>query len=154
MPQHNNPQKPKIILFASCETTVQSGGKQYLVVTDRSGEQHKISEKRQQLWEQFQKATKDMGFVIVYETYNNIEFVADAYSLASKLDDANLRRAVTELVINLGDQQTEERNRSTALSYSKDILCAGKIEKCELYPTAFENYKFIKGQWKPTIKEE
>jgi hypothetical protein len=149
MPQHNNPQKPKIILFDHAEKTVQSGGIQYLVITDSAGEQHKISEKRQTLWEQFEKATKHEGFVVIYETYNNIEFVADAYTVASKLQDNNLRRAITEVVLSLGDQQTEERNRSTSLSYAKDMLCAGKIEPDALYKTAQDNYIFIKGQWKP-----
>jgi len=150
---HNNPQKPKIILFDHKEITVQSG-KQYLVVTDHAGEQHKISEKRQALWAQFENATKHEGFVIIYETYNNIEFVADAYSVASKLEDNLLRRAITEVVLSLGDQQTEERNRSTALSYSKDLVCAGKIELTELYKTAYDNFVFIKGNWKPPIKDE
>lgn len=144
----NNPQTPRIILFDRKEQVV-SYGKQYLVITDHSGQETKISEKRQSLWGLFDKAFKNEAFIVIYETYNSIEYVADV----QRISDALLQRGIQEIALKLGDQQTEERNRSTSLSYAKDMLVADKINKDELFNQAHDNYIFIK-TGKVNLKEE
>ena len=139
----NNPQRLKVILFKKKETTV-TAGKEYLVITDHEGITHKISEKRRKLWELFDNAQINDVFVLAYESYNNIDYIADVQTIK----DAMANRVVQEMALKLGDQQNEERNRSTALSYAKDMLCANIISLDFLYSTAYENYYFIKtGKW-------
>ena len=135
-----NPQKPVIILFAKSEIKVVSG-KQFLVITDKAGQPHKISEKRQNLWQMFNNARDAEPFLLIYETYNNTQYVASAKPITDEL----LKVAITDIGLKLNDAQTEERNRSTSLSYAKDMVIADKIEMDNLYEQAQKNYNFIKG---------
>lgn len=135
-----NPQTPKIILFASKDITIQSG-KQYLDITDKGGEHHKISEKRQQLWGIFDTATDSEPFLLIYETYNNVQYVADAKPVTDDL----LKIAIRNLGLKLADVQTEERIRSQSVAYAKDLDCAGRINHTELFDEAQKIYEFIKG---------
>ncbi len=136
----NNPQTPKVILYSSKEIKVESN-KQYLIVTDKVGEQHKISEKRQQLWGLFNEAREAEPFLLLYETYQNIQYIADVKVVADEL----LKRAVQDMGLKMADAQTEERNRSTSLSYAKDLVASGTIGISLLYEQAQKNYEFIKG---------
>ena len=137
----NNPKNPVIILFGSKEMVVQNPGGQYLVITDKGGQKHKISEKRQALWALFNNARDAEPFMLVYETYNNIQYVADARPITDEL----LKRAVQDIGLKLADAQSEEKNRSTALSYAKDMVVSGAVKLDDLYTRAKANYDFIKG---------
>lgn len=134
-----NPQTPKIILFGSKEIKIQAS-KQYLLITDKGGEEHKISEKRQRLWGIFNDARNAEPFLLIYETYNNIQYVADAKPITDDL----LKVALRDMGLRLSDQQTNERNRSTSLSYAKDLVIGDKEGIENLYIRAQENYEFIK----------
>lgn len=136
-----NPQTPRIILFHSKEVKVQAN-KQYLVITDKGGEQHKISEKRQPLWGIFNEARDAEPFMLVYEIYNNQQYVANAQPITEGL----LKVAIQDMGIRLSNQQTEERNRSTSLSYAKDLVVGDKAEIADIYDRAQWNYEFIKGE--------
>ena len=136
-----NPQNPIIICYASKELVVQDKGGQYLVITDKGGQKHKISEKRQALWALFNNARDAEPFMLVYETYNNIQYVADARPITDEL----LKRAVQDIGLKLADAQSEEKNRSTALSYAKDMVVSGAVKLDDLYTRAKANYDFIKG---------
>ncbi len=135
-----NPQTPKIILFASKEIITQ-GNKQYLVITDKGGEQHKISERRQPLWGIFNEAKDAEPFMLVYETYNNQQYIASAQPITEGL----LKVAIQAMGMRLADTQVEERNRSTSLSYAKDLVVGGKVDIKDIYDRAEQNYAFIKG---------
>jgi hypothetical protein len=135
----NNPQNPIIICYASKEMSVDHD-KQYLVITDKGGQKHKISEKRQALWALFNNARDAEPFMLVYETYNNIQYVADARPITDEL----LSIAVQSMGLKLADVQTEEKNRSTALSYAKDMVVSGAVKLEDLYSRARANYDFIK----------
>jgi len=135
-----NPQTPKIILFASKDIKIQAN-RQYLVITDKGGEQHKISDKRQELWGIFNTALDSEPFLLIYETYNNVQYVADAKPITDDL----LKIAIRGLGLKLADAQTEERIRSQAIAYAKDLDCANRIEHTELFPEAQKIYEFIKG---------
>ena len=135
-----NPQTPIIILYDKSEIQV-SSGKQFLVVFDKGGQEHKISEKRQHLWAVFNNALNSEPFVIVYETYNNIQYVADAKAITEDL----LKLAVRDMGFKLHNAQNEERNLSTSLSYAKDMLVGDKIFLKDLFTQARKNYEFIKG---------
>lgn len=137
---NKNVQNPRIVFFDRTEKTIQAG-KQYLVVHDKDGAQHKISEKRQSLWSLFDNAFDFEAYLFIYETYNNIEYVADV----QKVVDALMQRAVRDIGVKLADKATEERNRSTALSYSKDLVVAGIIPIEGLFNAATRNWEFIKG---------
>ena len=136
-----NPQNPIIICYASKELVVQDKGGQYLVITDKGGQKHKINEKHQALWALFNNARDAEPFMLVYETYNNIQYVADARPITDEL----LKRAVQDIGLKLADAQSEEKNRSTALSYSKDMVVSGAVKLDDLYTRAKANYDFIKG---------
>lgn len=135
-----NPQMPIIILFDKTEIQV-SSGKQFLVVLDKGGQEHKISEKRQNLWAVFNNARDSEPFLIVYETYNNIQYVADAKPITDDL----LKLAIRDMGFKLHNAQNEERNLSTSLSYAKDMLVGDKILLEDLFTQATKNYQFIKG---------
>lgn len=136
----NNPQKPRIILYHSQEIQ-NKAGKQYCVITDKAGEKHSISEKRQELWSVFKNARDTEPFMLLYETYNNVQYVAGAKPITDDL----LKLAIQDLGLKLADAQTEERNRSTALSYAKDMVVANVIKLDQLIEQAKKHYSFIKG---------
>jgi len=137
---NNNPQTPRIILYQSHQTQVKSG-KQYCIITDKAGNQHSISEKRQELWQVFKNARDAEPFLLLYETYNNIQYIAGAKPITDDL----LKVAIQDLGLKMADAQTEERNRSTALSYAKDLAVAKIIDLDKLLTQAETNYQFIKG---------
>lgn len=141
MPQNKNPQDPVIICFASKEVKVENGT-QYLIVTDKGGQKHKISEKRQPLWALFNNPHDGEPFLLVYETYKQAHYVADARPITDEL----LKRAVENVTIKLHDAQTEERNRSQAIAYAKDLYCAYRLTDLKkMFDTADQIYRFIKG---------
>lgn len=136
----NNPQKPQIILYSRHEIKVENG-KTYCFITDMANIEHKISNKRQLLWDLFTTAKPAEPFMLIYETYNNIDYVADAKSLVNDL----LKLAIQDLGMKMADVATEDRNRSIALSYATN-LCVGQIiPSHEIYDWATKNYRFIKG---------
>lgn len=138
---YKNPQIPKIVLYHKHEIVIQQG-KQYCIVTDKAGTEHKISEKRQGLWGLFDNARDGEPFLFIYETYNNVQYISDAKPITDDL----LKVAVSEMATKLANSLTEERNRSTSLSYSKDLVIGGKIEIGELFSQAQKHYEFIKGE--------
>lgn len=136
-----NPQTPTIILYHKSEITVQNN-RQYLVITDKAGIEHKISEKRQSLWGVFKEARDAEPFILIYETYNNVQYVADAKPITDEL----LKLAVQDLGLKVSNQQTEERNRSQAIAYAKDLSCANRIDHIDhMFDMATKIYRFIKG---------
>ena len=139
-----NPQTPKIILFVGKDIKIQSG-RQYLVITDKGGDQHKIADKRQELWGIFNTAVDCEPFLLIYETYNNVQYVADAKPITDDL----LKIAIRNLGLKLADAQTEERIRSQSVAYAKDLDCAGRINHPELFTEAQKIYGFIKGKTEP-----
>lgn len=136
-----NPRIPKIILYQSHDIIIQRN-RQYCAVTDKGGIVHKISDKRQPLWELFTNAREAEPFLIIYETYNNIEYVADAQPITDEL----LKVAIRDTALKLADRQTEERVRSQAIAYAKDLCCANRLDKPEnMFDMATQIYNFIKG---------
>ena len=144
-----NPRIPKIILFHSKDMKVR-GNKSYLVVTDKGGEEHKISDKRQELWGLFNTARDCEPFLLVYETFKDVSYVVDAKPITDEI----LKVAVRDMGLKLAEGQTEERNRSTALSYAKDMAVAKLIDISELFTQAQKNYRFIKGIAEPSSEPE
>ena len=136
-----NPQNPIIICYASKELVVQDKGGQYLVITDKGGQKHKISEKRQALWALFNNARDAEPFMLVYETYNNIQYVADARPITDDL----LKLAIQDLGLKLADQQTVEKVRSQSVAYAKDLVCASRCEPDAMFALANKIYDFIRG---------
>jgi hypothetical protein len=134
-----NPQTPKIILFSSKDIVVQSG-KQYLDITDKANEHHKISAKRQELWGLFTNARDSEPFMLVYETYNNVQYVADAKPITEDL----LKIAIQDMGLKLADIQSIERVRSQSIAYAKDLDCANRIDHKDLFTEAQMIYEFIR----------
>lgn len=141
-----NPKTPQIILIDKVEVTADGRGS-FLKVTDLAGNTHRIAEKRHTLWPIYQNAHRGEPVLTIYETYNHIDYIADAKPITDEL----LKRAVVSLGEKVVDKQNDERNRSTSLSYSKDMVVANKIDQGALYEWAEKNYRFIKGEG---VKEE
>lgn len=74
-------------------------------------------------------------------SYRGNDYIVSAEPIAEGI----LKNAIQNLGERIADQQTEDRNRSTSLSYAKDMVVAGTIPLNQLYDRATENYKFIKG---------
>lgn len=140
-----NPKRHDIILVDRTEVGADGRGS-FLKVYDMAGNTFRIAEKRSTLWDVFRKAQKAEPILVTFETYRNIEYISNAQSI---VDDI-LKQAVSNLGLKVVDKQNEERNRSTSLSYAKDMFCVGKIEKEQLFEQAQDNYLFIKG----VVKEE
>lgn len=134
----NNPQTPKIIFFDRKDKTARAG-KEYLVIYDKAGQQHLISEKRRSLWSLFDNAFDYQAFLLVHETYNKVEYIADVKSIADEL----LQRSIQEIGKKITDQAAEERNRSQSIAYAKDLKCAGVLSG-DMYEEAGRIYQFIK----------
>lgn len=78
----------------------------------------------------------------IFETYQNIEYIANARRVADEL----LKGAITALGEKATDKNSKERNRSTALSYAKDLVVADKITLKKMINQAQKNYDFITGK--------
>lgn len=135
-----NPQTQKIILVDRCEMDADGHGA-FLKVFALGGETYRIPEKRSALWETFKSALYAEPLVATFETYMNIEYIVDAKPIADEIT----KLAVKNLASRIADAQTEDRNRSTGLSYAKDMVCATVITLDNLFEYAQENYEFIKG---------
>lgn len=144
-----NPKRHDIILIDRTEVGADGRGS-FLKVYDMVGNTFRIAEKRSQLWDVFRNAKKAEPVLVTFETYRNIEYISNAQSI---VDDI-LKQAVSNLGLKVVDKQNEERNRSTSLSYAKDMLCADKIETEKLFEQAQDNYQFIKGVPTNTSEEE
>ena len=138
----NNPKNPVIILFGSKELVVQNPGGQYLVITDKGGQKHKINEKHQALWQVFANARDAEPFMVVYEMYNGIQYIADVKPITDDL----LKLAIQDMGLKLENSQNGERIRSQAVAYAKDAFCAGKCETKEaMFTLATGIVNFIRG---------
>lgn len=135
-----NPQKQDIILVDKTEVDTDRYGS-YLKIYDMVGNTFRLAEKRSNLWDIFRNARKAEPILTTFETYKNKEYIADARSITDEI----LKQAVQNQGMKLVDAQNEERTRSQAISYSKDLCCAGKIEIDSLFDKAREIYIFIKG---------
>lgn len=121
---NNNPQYPVVVLYDRHERGVVRGKNSYCVVYGCDGSEHSINEKHQSLWGIFTSAEKHHPYIFVYEEYNNIRYIADVKDFQDELE----KRAVVTLAEKVADQTMNERNRSTALSYAKDLWCADKVK--------------------------
>lgn len=136
----SNPKRPDIILVDRTEVDADGRGS-FLKVYDMVGNTFRIAEKRNQLWDVFRNAKKGEPVLVIFETFNHVEYISDAKSIVDDL----LKQAITYQGMKLVDKQNEERNRSTALSYAKDLVCSGQVKLSELIDQAHKNYEFIKG---------
>lgn len=134
------PQRHDIILVDRTEVSADGRGS-FLKIYDMAGNTYRIAEKRSALWDVFRNAQKAEPVLVTFETYMKVEYIANAKSI---VDDI-LKQAVGNLAIKVVDKQNEERNRSTALSYAKDMLCADKIHHSTLFEQAQKHFEFIKG---------
>jgi hypothetical protein len=139
MTYQRKPQEGNIILIDHADVTADGHGS-YLKVYAVGGETYRIAEKRNNLWAIFQNARKYEPALLILETYKNIQYVADAKAITDDI----LKQGIQKLGEKVADQANEERSRSTALSYSKDLCCADKIGLTDLYQVAENNYQFIK----------
>lgn len=135
-----NPQTPRIILVDRTEIGADRHGS-FLKIFALGGETFRIAEKRSKLWDFYRNARYGEPILTLFETYNKIEYIADARPITDEL----LKRAISHLGEKLANTQTEERNRSTSLSYSKDLVVSGKVDIEDIYSRAENNYRFIKG---------
>lgn len=156
-----NPQEPVICLLDRTETTVDFG-KQYMNIIGLDGATHKVSEKRQDVWGKVKNLPRYTALLIIYESFTKadnktgkpttIDYVADVQLIADKLTE----KAVSKLAQKLIDGANEDRNRSTALSYAKDLITSADFFKGVdaldiltplkvMYEIAQRNYAFIKG---------
>ena len=133
-----NPQRHDIILVDRTEVSADGRGS-FLKVYDMAGNTFRIAEKRSSFWDVFRNAQKAEPVLVTFETYNNVEYISGAQSIVGDI----LKLAITNQGMKLVDIQSDERNRSTSLSYAKDMLCAGVLEG-DLFNQAKKNYEFIK----------
>lgn len=136
----------KIILVDKAEVSADSYGS-FLKIYALGGETFRIADKRAKLWAVFQGARRGEPILAIMQTYNNQEYIANARAITDEI----LNKGIQKLGERIADQANEEKNRSTSLSYSKDLTCAGKVDLSELYNVAQDNYNFIKGIM-PTIE--
>lgn len=135
-----NPQKGKIILVDHTEVSADGRGS-FLKIYDMGGETYRIAEKRSNLWDYFRNARKFEPVLAIFETYNNIEYIANARPITDDI----LKGAIATLGEKASDKTNNERNRSTSLSYAKDLVIAGIVKLDDIFSQAQDNYSFIIG---------
>lgn len=138
-----NPQTSKIIIVNRTEMEADGRGS-YLKVYDATGLTYRIPEKRSHLWDTFKNARVFEPILTTFETYRNATYIVNA----SLITEDKLKSAIQALGERIVDAQTEERNRSTALSYSKDLVVGDRLDIENLFDQAEKHYKFIKGEIK------
>lgn len=145
----SNSQKGKIILVDRTEVSADGYGS-YLKIYDMGGETHRIAEKRSALWDLFRNARQWTPVMVIYETYKNNEYIADARDITDEL----LKGAIRSMGEKIVDKGATERNRSQSVSYAKDLAVAGTIPLEDLFDTAIKIYRYITtGQTLPELQE-
>jgi len=136
-----NPQKGKIILVDHTEVNADGHGS-YLKIYDMGGETYRIAEKRSNLWGKFKNAKKAEPILAIFESFNGVDYIASARAITDEI----LKGAIATLGGKATDKGSNERNRSTSLSYAKDLVVADKITLKKMLPQAQKNYEFITGR--------
>ncbi len=116
-----------------------------LIVTDKEGTEHKVGNKRPHLFDQFQE---NRAVEVGYSSYMNREYIAAAHLVEGELPDpkesgkmpvehtekapSTVKTDTESVKIRSMAIAPDNKNRSFALSYAKDIYCAritaGKTE--------------------------
>lgn len=143
-----------LILHDRCEEQADQK-ESYLMEYALDGRAFKIGAKRKELWGIFTRATRNEPLLIYTTTFtkNNesITYVSGVELVAKIINDRITYNAVNELLHRVLSQQDNERYRSQAISYAKDLVCAGKLELTDtlglvdMYTEAQDIYEFIKG---------
>ncbi len=144
-----NPQKGKIILVDHTEMAADGRGA-YLKIFDAGGETYRIAEKRSNLWDIFKNARHLEPVLTIFETYNDIEYIANARPITDDI----LKGALIDLGHKIADKASIERNKSTSLSYAKDLVIGKVIDLDKMFDQAQDNYEFIMGQRKTSMELE
>lgn len=144
----NNPQTGKIILVDRTEVEADGRGS-YLKIYAMGGDTYSIREKRSQLWDLFRKAHQWQPVLAIFETYNNVEYIADARDITDEI----LKAAIVHLGQRIVDKVADERNRSQSVAYAKDLCVAGKVDIENLFDKAKEIYNFITNRPLDKIEE-
>lgn len=133
-----NPQTGKIILVDRTEVEADGRGS-YLKIYAMGGETYRIAEKRSNLWDLFRNARQWQPVLAIFETYNNVEYIANAKDITDDI----LKSAITHLGQRIVDKTSDERNRSQSIAYAKDLDCANRIDHKDLFNEAQKIYGFI-----------
>jgi hypothetical protein len=121
------------LLFDRKELGENQYGK-YLLVHDMDKSKHFISDTK--LWEVFETATQGQPFLLTIEG-KKVTAVQD-------VKNEILRTATVKIIRKLIELDEGSRLRSQAVSYSKDLVCAGKVELDKLLENAWVLTNFIK----------
>lgn len=115
-----NPQKGKIILVD--HTEVDAGGRgSYLKIFDTNGTIYRIAEKRSNLWEIFKNARKYEPVLAIFETYNNVEYIADARPITDDLMKLRVLTSKMKKIMIFSSKSAVNRQKilSTLKGYDK-----------------------------------
>jgi hypothetical protein len=121
------------LLFDRKELGENQYGK-YLLVHDMDKSKHFIDNTK--LWEVFETATQGQPFLLTIEG-KKVTAVQD-------VKNEILRTATVKVIRKLIELDEGSRLRSQAVSYSKDLVCAGKVELDKLLENAWVLTNFIK----------
>ena len=106
-----------------------------LIVTDTTGKEHKIGDKRSHLFELFAPGNE---VKVGISEFKGKEYIATAIVLSHepKTITAEENKAVVEAVKEAHTPKPDTKSRSVAMSYAKDCFCAGKIPEERLIELA------------------
>ena len=135
------PETERILLIDRTEVNADGRGS-FLKIYTMDGNNYRLSEKRKQLWDMFQNARHWEPILTIFATYNNVEYISNARPITDEI----LKRGIQRLGEQSANSANNERNRSTALSYAKDLVVADKIPLDKMLEQAQGNYGFIIGQ--------
>ena len=114
--QRQRPQITRYAVFTVGEANPNEYGD--LIVKDTEGNEHKIGKKRAQLFSVFQVGAE---VKVGYAVYMQKEYIASAEQTGKHMAEVEATEKAGATVESVS--VTESKNRSYALSYSKDIVC-------------------------------
>lgn len=132
----------KILVLDKVENLVDDKGNVIgRLVTDKAGNQLKVKKGKggvaEKKWQQLDEGI-DKAFSFKMGTYKDHPFVEDFEEVKDVF--------VAEAAKKVGDNQITSKNRAVALSYSKDLVVAGKIDIAQIILYANRFYRYMVGE--------
>lgn len=143
----SNQKTSEVILFDRYDVTVQNKT-QYFTVYAIGGKTYNINVKYESACQVIKQAVKNDPIWLIFDSFTpqgenrEVKYISDAQLVTFEaIHKAGLQTTLNKLLV----ASEDERNRSQAISYSKDLIVAERMELKDLFDKATDIFAFIKG---------
>lgn len=135
----------KILIVDHIEDILKDGEKVGIECFDKTGDSVKVKVgKGGSLKKKWDELVVSKAYSFEMGEFKGYPFVADFKSVESKFVEQAQKQVETKTL--------DTRDKSMAISYSKDLVCAGKVDITELITQAKEIYEYITGGYDEALQ--